>query len=854
MPGRVLQVLVLLGICLSSNAHTPHHVVDKLALSPNYASDSTVFALVHNALLISENRAASWRQLSTGIDTPYVLTDIAVSHDFGADNVVLVSSDGGGVFLSSDRGQRWSRFSGGLPHNNIGKLFLARVEDTQLLLAAGSERGLFASHVDTADWRRVISDDVQVTAFFQPTSKAMSYGLAGDSTGGIWKSADGLSDWRRIVHLENVGAVTALAAGPGSSWMVGTERSGLLVLSDGGQLLGRLSDTWPDVTETCSGDQRETPVSDVHVRDIETMRDGASVFVTTWNSAVHVSHDGGRSWQMSGGTPSCNDQADAVGFGTPHFRDLEIGGGETGDWLLASFEGLFRSEDKGKSWVALETMPVSLIRGMAVSPTSGDQHALIITTYGGGAYITLDQGRSWTIANHGLVTTRLADAEFTPGTNADFPVFALTRQMLLSRDGVEDNWVARSLAYKGWRRTAASFLRDYLLVNPDTASNLFLDELERRSAWPMQIALSPSFGEDQTLLIGFRRQGVWISTNGGARWDRDWDGPTDYVTDLVLSPNFPQDRTAFAAVRGAGILVTRDAADSWQVVNKGFDFLASTERTQSPNHFIDPPLSRALTDAVLAVSPEYAADSTLFAGSAAGLFRSADGGESWEERLRGAIAGLAISPAFESDEIILTSVRGRGLYWSRNAGETFEQTGVGLLADSVELRYIEFSPSFATDKVVYGASERDVFVSRDQGITWHKVERPVRYEDRRGSDPGPVWFSGEWEVETGSRFSASTQTTSHRPGDMASLHFVGNSVTWYGERGPSGGMARIVIDDSEVAIADLFSHEVSTGDVLFKFVDLADAPHEIRIEVLDRKNAASTGRRVSVDNIDVSRY
>jgi len=854
MPGRAFSIIVLLGLCLSSHAHTPHHVVDKLVLSPEYVSDSTVFVLVHNYLLRSEDRAARWSQLSTGISTPYVLTDIAISDDFGTDSIVLVSSDGGGVFLSTDRGQRWSRFAEGLPHNSIGKLFLARSDDRQLVLAAGAARGLFASHSDKAEWRRVISDDIKITAFFQPGVEAPTYVLAGDSTGGIWKSDDGLSDWRRVVHLEDSGAVTAFAAGPGDTLLVGTERSGLLKLADGGETLDRLSGSWPDIVENCSGDERETPIPDVHIRDIESSHDGADVFVTTWNRAVHVSRDGGRSWHMSGGALRCDDQADAKGFGTPHFRDLEIGGTDVGDWLLASFEGLFRSEDQGESWVALETMPVGLIRGMAVSQSSGGQHALIITTYGGGAYVTSDQGQSWIIANHGLVTTRLADAEFAPSTSGDFPVFALSRQTVLSRDSIRNDWVAGLLTYIGWRRSAASFLQNHLWVSPDTANGLFLDESERRSVWPMQIELSPSFDDDQTIMLGFRRQGVWISTDGGIEWDRDWAGPRDYVTDLAISPDFANDQTAFAAIRGAGILVTRDGADSWQPANNGFDFLAAAGKTKAPNHFIDPPLSRALTDAVLVVSPGYSADSTLFAGSASGLFRSTNGGDSWAERLQGSVVGLAISPAYHSDKTILTSVRGRGLYWSRDAGESFEQTGTDLLAGNVELTYVEFSPSFTTDGVVYGASERDLYISRDRGVTWNMIERPVRYEDRRGSDFGPVWFSGNWTTETGTSFSASTQTVSDRAGDTVNLHFVGSSVSWDGERGPSGGMARIVIDGAETAIVDLYSQRVSTSTNLFRSDSLTDTSHEIRIEVLERKNTASTGRRVTLDNIDVANY
>ena len=375
----------------------------------------------------------------------------------------------------------------------------------------------------------------------------------------------------------------------------------------------------------------------------------------------------------------------------------------------------------------------------------------------------------------------------------------------------------------------------------------------------MHIELSPAFAEDQKMLLGFRRKGVWKSEDGGASWDRSWDGPLDYVTDLKISPDFPNDGTAFAAFRGSGVYVTRNGATSWQAVNTGFDYFAGFKRTQSPNHFIDPPLFRAITDVVLAVSPQYAMDSTVFAGSAEGLFLSTDGGQAWQKLsivtplIRNSVSGLGISPKYGIDRTIIVSVKGKGLYLSTDAGKSFEPTGVDLLQDNVELKYIRFSPTFQSDNTIHGASEWDLYTSVDKGATWAVIERPIRYEDWRGTYPGPVWFTGDWVRETGGSFSASTQTATERPGARATLNFHGNAISWFGERGPSGGMARVVIDGVEVGIADLYSEINSPSSKIFTISDLKDMPHNVVIEALDDKNPSSTGRRVTVDNIDVLR-
>ena len=862
---RIFWILVcLVGVSLPAFAHTPHHVIDELELSPDYENDSTLFILVHNYLLRSTERGANWQQLVNGIDSPYVLTDIALSESFAVDNTLFVTTAGDGVFKSADRGQSWNRFNAGLRQLNIGKSLVVPGEGGQSILAAGSSRGLFASATEDADWHRVLSDDVQITALAVVEDNASLFVVAGDSNGGIWKSGEYLKNWQRIARVADAGAITSVASNPlrepTDTILVGTEKSGLLRLSASGAMVEHLSVSWPDRLEDCRNREVPTAVLDAHIRDIKLSDDSLGIFVTTWNRAVHVSHDAGESWETLSSGLHCDDQADAAAFVVPHFRDLEMGGAGQHDWFLASFDGLYRSEDTGESWQQFETMPVSLIRGLGISPASGDKHNLLVTTYGGGAYLVADHGQSWTVLNHGLVSTRLADAEFSPEYWTDGLVFGLAKERLLRTDKKDNSWHVEPLAYSGWRRRVGFGLERRLGFSPKYGSELFLDDSERGGVWPMQLELSPLFAEDQTMLVGLRGHGVWISNDAGASWNRNWEGPTDYVTDLTISPEFSKDGTAFAAIRGAGIYVTRDGSSSWHPANSGFEYFEEFQATKSPNHVIDPPLTRAITDVVLAISPQYGQDSTVFAGSAAGIFRSSDGGRTWGKLAlatsskSASVIGVGVSPNYGSDQMVFVSVKGSGLYRSTNGGQSFEPAAQDLLKDNAELKHIGFSPSFRTDKIVYGASEWDLYISRDSGDTWTVVGRPIRYEDRRGSYPGPVWFTGEWVPETGPGFSASTQTTSETPGAKARLNFDGTSLSWSGERGPSAGMARIVIDGVDVASVDLYSEQESSAVRIFQVSDLQDKPHNVVIEVLDRKNPESSGRRVTVDSIDVLRH
>ena len=857
-------MIFLITACLRAFAHTPQDAIDALHISPAYDSDSTLFIIVQNNLLQSTNRGAGWKHLVSGLDSPHVLSDIAVSPEFSDDDTLFVSTDGGGVFRSVDRGQTWHRFNENLHQLNIGMLLVSAGQTEQVVLAVGSSRGLFVSTTQQADWRRAMSDDVQITALQFVRNGATSYGLAGDSTGGIWKSDADLKNWHRVAIFGDVGAITSVSVWHSvdatETIYIGTEDAGLLSTDSEGNSLEHLSGAWPDRAYDCVGRELGNPVPDLNVRDIELLPavDGqAGIAVSTWNKAVHVSDDGGKSWETQDYGISCDNQADSYSTGVPHYRDLEVGGSKQVDWFVAGFDGLYRSEDLGQSWVQFETLPISLIRGLGVSEATGSRHAVAITTYGGGAYISLDQGQSWSIANDGLITTRLADIEFSPDYWMDGRIFGLSKERLLTSNETQSGWATQDLVYRGWRRRIGGGLERRLGFSSKFGTRLFLTDGERRRIWPMQIELSPAFDTDQTMLVGLRSHGVWKSEDAGESWERKWYGPTDFVTALEISPDFPNDKTAFVGMRGRGVYVTRDGANSWYPSNVGFKFLARVQVTEAPNYYIDPPLHAAIKDALLAVSPNFPKDQVVFASSMAGLFKSTDAGRSWSRLTVSPsladvpVNAIGISPDFADDSVIVVSLKGQGLYRSSDGGNAFVSIGRDLLDKNFDLKLIEFSPSFSIDRVIYGASDQVLLKSPDAGLSWSIVDRPVRYEDWRGEDRGPIRYEGNWTRQTGRQFSASTQAVADEPGATAALNFVGRKITWFGERGPDAGQARVLVDGDVVADVDLYSAKREAQSTLFSVSDLETGPHKILIEVLGRKNPLSEGHQVAVDGYDV---
>jgi photosystem II stability/assembly factor-like uncharacterized protein len=85
--------------------------------------------------------------------------------------------------------------------------------------------------------------------------------------------------------------------------------------------------------------------------------------------------------------------------------------------------------------------------------------------------------------------------------------------------------------------------------------------------------------------------------------------PAPIISALAVSPNFVNDNTVFAASLDDGVFVSQDCGKSWMDWNFG---LIGFEVN------------------ALAVSPDYEHNATLFAGTELGVFRSTNGGRSWE--------------------------------------------------------------------------------------------------------------------------------------------------------------------------------------------------------------------------------
>ncbi|MCZ7668369.1 MAG: hypothetical protein M5U34_14850 [Chloroflexi bacterium] len=188
---------------------------------------------------------------------------------------------------------------------------------------------------------------------------------------------------------------------------------------------------------------------------------------------------------------------------------------------------------------------------------------------------------------------------------------------------------------------------------------------------------------------------------------------------MALSPNFASDGTVWASAVSAnsaiGLYRSTNGGGSWANIAPG----------------------RNIT--LLAVSPNYARDHTLFAGMGDdGIHRSVDGGVTWTRALDVAYpTALAISPAYGASRTVFAAARSSvdgatAVYRSTNNGLTWQELHTGIPTEQNGANLIVSTLAFAVDGSVlagvqYGKAGEAVYSYRspDGGASWQMVDGPL---------------------------------------------------------------------------------------------------------------------------------
>jgi photosystem II stability/assembly factor-like uncharacterized protein len=225
---------------------------------------------------------------------------------------------------------------------------------------------------------------------------------------------------------------------------------------------------------------------------------------------------------------------------------------------------------------------------------------------------------------------------------------------------------------------------------------------------------------------GLTGGGVYKSTDGGHSWRLACLGLSDLlVQGVAVSPDYADDATVFARSYRQGLFRSTDGGAHWTALGE---------------HYAGEPENRRL--GTLALSPAYATDNTLWAGMS-GLDRSAllastDGGDTWQELMRGGTEALALSPAFAKDGTAFAAFSGVGLLRTTDGGHTWEAANTGLLYENATFTALALSPSFAQNRTLYalldwwaeGSEAVYLYRSTDGGDSWQGLQAGLPSESR----------------------------------------------------------------------------------------------------------------------------
>lgn len=609
-------------------------------------------------------------------------------------------------------------------------------------------------------WERLASrEGGTVTALTTAPGTDDSDAVFAATAVGLYRSGDGGRRWESVGTGDIIPLVEAIAASPDFARdgviFAGT-RDGLFRSSDGGEHweLALGGDRIPAVV-AATGDLGERVV-----------------LAGTATDGLFRSTDGGHRW-ASANAGLLDLTVLALALSPGFVRD------QTG--FAGTVSGLYRTRSGGKSWRALD-LPLGepAVQALAVSPTFADNGLVLAGTEADGLWRSDDGGARWAavpalvggsvaaiaISARGTIAAATsAGIAIAPAGDGSWRVTGTELGPVLSLQFVADG--AGEILLAGLVRRGVARSTDggatWQRANEGLRARLLPD-----------LALSPAFATERTIVAAGLEDGALLSTDGGATWSPRNAGLGDAaVLRVAFSPRYPADQTLYAAT-GAGLYRSRDGAASWQsvgaaeasgpidtfAVGSAGDGSGSILALATAGRLL---LSRdegvswqsrgeALRGArvlSLALSPNYEHDRTLFAATTAhapdtgsavvALWRSVDGGARWEPWLEEQVhrpLPLALAPGHGPDGTVYVGLGGRVLTPRHNAWETRDGRrrplwrGVRLAGEGVVVTALAATSNHRHEATLFAATNRGVYRSCDAGRTF----APWGEDDM----PGPV--------------------------------------------------------------------------------------------------------------------
>lgn len=403
------------GRSLARSQGVEDESVNALAVSPRFASDSTVYAGAGNgAVYRSQDAGESFQRLTDPADSAPVLALLALAEP-GGGTLLLAGTYGAGLARSDDGGATWADSAAGIPSQNW--LSFAMAPDfgaRPVMFAGGSQGGLYRSADGGRGWSEAAAGTEGIPVF----QIAVSPGFADDgrafaaSTVGLLTTADGGDSWQRSDQVEEceLRCVTVSAARDGSFAVFAGGVGGRAWLSrDGGEEMVR-------VDHDFRGDT---------VLDVQFSPDFASDEVIVAASygvgriVVSLTENAGTSWRRVVRHRTHAEWASVV---IPDNFDAV----ERRSWSFASHNQVFTPARRFRNvWSgARPAHKNTSVLDLAIAPGYADEPLLFAAT-SSGVRRSGDGGGTWHAINDGLANRSVLQVALSPEFARDRTVYIL---------------------------------------------------------------------------------------------------------------------------------------------------------------------------------------------------------------------------------------------------------------------------------------------------------------------------------------------------------------------------------------------------------------------------------------------
>jgi photosystem II stability/assembly factor-like uncharacterized protein len=389
-----------------------------------------------------------------------------------------------------------------------------------------------------------------------------------------------------------------------------------------------------------------------------------------------------------------------------------------------------RSTDGGEHWVEMvRGLTGQTLGHFAISPV--DPQVVYLSSRGAGVYRSNDQGLTWESTNTGTAMSRIVELAVSR-TSSDVVVAAagLLGGLFRTVDGGETWTRVQGIG----KVNAVTFVPDHvgrvvigdasgvLHVSDDDAATFHEVGTSGDGAAITAVAVGAKKAESN-LFAGTSKGDVLHSNDAGASWSKVGPGMPahEQVNSLLLSDDYATDTTLWASTFHAGVYRSTDGGKTWTAQFKGLTSDAQAYQYGLPEF------------QALAAALDSSGNQLLFLAGYDGLFKSSDRGSHWDavETLREYVVGIAVSPNYADDGTVVVNTYVKGVYISRDHGESFVESDDGLrlkrLAEGNKLLLIRrmhnvvFSPGYARDNTIFTATWTQFVKSTDGGRTWTSV-------------------------------------------------------------------------------------------------------------------------------------